>query len=157
MSGTTQTFYDLTEFTDGGQVNLMSDAGSVNLAAGGDRHRRRTGGAGATRAVLSVAAPGGTFTAAGTMLGPGGAFSLDVGRIAGESLAALDTALNTGGFTLSRSIRVRTGNVVVDGTATAQTFDLSADHGAITVTRRGVIDASGAHGRHDRPGSQRQR
>ena len=56
----------------------------------------------------------------------------------------MNAALNLNGFTQSRSIRVRNGDVLLDGLATAQTFDLSADNGSITVT--GTIDASGATG-----------
>ncbi len=145
VSGTTQTFYDLAKYTDGGQLNLASDAGTVNLAAGSTLSVAAPLGGG-NAGTISVAAPTGTFTGAGAMLGAGGSFLLDVGRVAGESIAALDTALNTGGFSLSRLIRVRTGNVVVDGPATALTFNLSADQGAITVTKSGAIDASGATG-----------
>ena len=145
VSGTTLTFYDLTKFTGGGQLTLTSDAGSVNLAAGSTLTVAASSGA-ANAGAISVTAPTGVFAAGGSLLGTGGSFSLDVGRVAGESVAALNGALDTGGFTLARSIRVRTGNVVVDGTVTAQTFNLSADQGAITVGAKGVIDASGATG-----------
>ncbi len=145
LGGTTQTFYDLAKSTDGGQLTLMADAGAVSLAAGSTLSVTAPGTA-VNAGAISIAAPAGTFTAAGAMAGAGGSFSLDVGRVAGESIAGLDTSLNAGGFTLSRSIRVRTGNVVVDGPATAQSFNLSADQGAITVTKTGVIDASGATG-----------
>ena len=145
VSGTAQTFYDLTKYTDGGYVSLTADKGSVNLAAG-STVTVAVLSAQANAGTIDVAAPTNVFNAAGTMLGQGGVFSLDVGRVAGESIAALNTALNTGGFSLSRSIRVRTGNVVLDGLATAQTFNLSADQGAITLTSHGTIDASGATG-----------
>ena len=145
VSGTAQTFYDLTKYTDGGQLTLTADAGAVSLADGSTLTVAAPSSA-ANAGALLVSAPAATFAAAGTMLGTGGSFSLDVGSIAGGGLAALDTALNTGGFTLARSIRVRTGNIVVDGPATAQTFNLSADQGAITVTSKGLIDASGAQG-----------
>ena len=76
--------------------------------------------------------------------GQGGTFQLDVGTLPDPSLASLNAALNLNGFTQSRSIRVRNGDVLLDGLATAQTFDLSADNGSISVT--GTIDASGATG-----------
>ena len=145
VSGTAQSFYDLTKFTDGGQLSLTADAGSVTVAAGATLTVAAQSSE-ANAGTLTVSAPAGTFTTAGTLLGAGGSFSLDVGRVAGESVSALNTALDGGGFTLTRSIRVRTGNVVVDGTATAQTFNLSADQGSITVASRGVIDASGNQG-----------
>jgi hypothetical protein len=56
----------------------------------------------------------------------------------------LNAILNLNGFTQSRSIRVRTGDVLLDGLATAHTVDVSADNGSILVT--GTIDASGATG-----------
>ena len=82
--------------------------------------------------------------------GKGGSFALDVGSVPNvsadplrpnRSLSPLGTALNAGGFTQERSIRVRTGDVVVDGTTTSHIFNLSADQGNVTVT--GLIDASG--------------
>jgi hypothetical protein len=145
VSGTTQTFYDLTKHTDGGQLSLTADAGAVNLARGSILTVAAPA-SDASAGTISVAAPTGTFTAAGSLLGDGGSFSLDVGRVPGESVAALNTALDTGGFTLARAMRVRTGNVVLDGPATAQSFNLSADQGAITITSKGAIDASGATG-----------
>lgn len=145
VSGTTQTFYDLTTFTDGGQITLSTVAGSVVLAPGSVLAVGVPAG-GANAGTISVSAPVGALTAGGVMSGQGGTFSLDVGRVAGESLSSLNRVLDTGGFTLARSLRVRTGNVVIDGPTTAQTFDLSVDQGAITVDPRGVIDASGATG-----------
>src|SRR5262249_15206356 len=53
-------------------------------------------------------------------------------------------ALNEAGFTEFRSIRVRTGDVLVDGLATSHVFNLSADQGSIMVT--GTIDGSGEEG-----------
>ncbi len=145
VGGTAQTFYDLTKYTDGGQLSLTADGGSVNLAAGSTLTVAALSGD-AKAGAVSVSAPAGEFTTAATLLGQGGAFSLDVGRVAGGSLNALNTSLNAGGFTLSRSMRVRAGDALVDGLATAQMFNLSADQGSITVTAGGVIDASGAQG-----------
>ena len=145
VSGTTQAFYDLTKLTDGGQITLTSEAGSVGLAPGSIL-TVATPGRGANAGVISVSAPAGALVSAGAMFGQGGAFSLDVGRVPGESLASLTGVLDTGGFTFARSLRVRTGNVVVDGPTIAQTFSISADQGTITVGPRGVIDASGATG-----------
>jgi hypothetical protein len=145
VSGTVQNFYDLTKLTDGGQLSL-------HRRRRRSEHRRgatltvAAPSSGANAGTLTVSAPSGTFANAGTLLGAGGSFSLDVGRVPGDSLAPLNDALNAGGFTLSRLLRVRSGNVVLDGAATAQTFNLSADQGVITVTKNGVIDASGDTG-----------
>src|SRR5690606_33236830 len=55
-----------------------------------------------------------------------------------------NTVLDQGGFFESRTFRVRTGDVTLDGTARARAFRLSADAGSITVS--GTIDASGRTG-----------
>ena len=147
VSGTAQTFFDLVKYTSGGQINLIADNGAVNVDSGGTINIAAQSGGG-NAGTLSVSAPNGSFIVNGTLNGQGGAnglngsFSLDVGSL--SSLGNLDAMLNTASFTQSRSIRVRTGDVVVDGTATSHTFDLSADQGSIDVT--GSIDASGATG-----------
>jgi filamentous hemagglutinin len=147
VGGTAQTFYDLVKYTSGGQVHLTADQGSVNIDANATVNVGAQNGGG-DAGTLSIAAPGGGFVLAGTLNGAGGvgdtngSFSLDIGTL--PTLDALDTALDAGMFTESRSIRVRNGDVLVDGTATSHTFDLSADNGSITVT--GTVDASGLTG-----------
>ncbi len=142
--GTAQSFYDLTKFTDAGQISLFSDTGSVTVAAGGVVNvAAATAGGNAGR--VAISAPAGVFTAAGALQGSGGTggtFTADVGSLA--NLAALDPALNLGGFSRVRSIRVRTGDVALTDTTTAGAFSLSADQGSITVT--GTVDASGMTG-----------
>lgn len=88
----------------------------------------------------------------GYIPGRAGAFLLDVGSVPdlnldptmreNRSLKPLNADLDAGGFFQERSLRVRQGNVIVDGVATAHTFNLGADQGSITVT--GKIDASGS-------------
>ncbi len=62
------------------------------------------------------------------------------------SVSPLEGALFAGGFTQAQSLRVRTGDVLIDGPVRARTFDLSADSGNIEVNSAGSIDASGATG-----------
>ena len=149
VGGVAKTFYDQIRFTDGGQVSLSADLGSVVLAAGSTVNVSAPA-SGGNAGRVAIRTPTGGLTLNGTLLGTGGAggqgggFQLDVGTLPGPSLASLNAALNLNGFTQSRSIRVRNGDVLLDGLATAQTFDLAADHGTITVT--GTIDASGARG-----------
>ena len=146
-AGTEQTFFDVARETDGGQITLTSDAGNVTIAAAGTVTVAASP-EGGNAGTVAVSAPLGSFMAAGSLQGQGGAggrngsFSLDVGSL--PSTAALDAALNAGSFTQSRSIRVRTGDVAVDGVAIAQNFNLSADAGSITVDD--LIDASGVNG-----------
>lgn len=146
VGGTAQTFFDVTQYSNGGELSLIADRGTVNLAAGSTLSVAAATGDGAA-GMLSVSAPGGTFNSGGTLLGTGGgSFSLDVGHFTGTSLGAFNAALNTGGFTQSRSLRLRNGDAVVDGLVTARNFNLSTDAGSITVAGTGVIDASGTTG-----------
>lgn len=148
VGGTAQPFNDLIKYTSGGQINLTSDNGSVILNSGSTVSVATNPGGG-NGGTLNVSAKNGILIDAGGALhgqggtaGQGGTFSLDVGSL--SNLDGLDPALNTGGFTQARSIRVRHGDVVLNDTATAQTFNLSADGGSITVN--GTIDASGKTG-----------
>ncbi|HEY5228472.1 MAG TPA: hypothetical protein VIJ19_08015, partial [Opitutaceae bacterium] len=131
--------------TDG---SLFGDAGSVVISATDSLN-------GLFIDLGTIRGQGGLLTAsnAGATAGNGGTFSLDVGRLTDVSLdpshpdfslMAIDASLNSGGFTLERDIRVRNGDVTVEGAAVAHTFDLSADNGSILVT--GLIDASGSQG-----------
>ncbi len=147
VGGTAQTFFDLVKYTSGGLVSLVADNGSVNIAAAASIDvGAQTGGGDA--GTLAVSAPNGSLAVNGTLNGAAGAngrdgsFVLDVGSL--PALSGLSSVLNTASFTESRSIRVRTGNVLVDGLATSHNFSLSADQGSITVS--GTIDGSGVTG-----------
>ncbi|MGB8165868.1 MAG: filamentous hemagglutinin family protein, partial [Chthoniobacteraceae bacterium] len=147
LSGTAQTFYDLTKYTSGGKVNLIADLGSVSLTADSKISVAAQPGGG-DAGTLSIRTPNGGFTLAGTLDGKGGldgkngTFELDVKKL--PLLSALSPTLDAASFNEGQNIRVRAGDVTIDGTATAHTFRLSADQGAITVS--GKIDASGATG-----------
>jgi filamentous hemagglutinin len=147
VGGIAQNFFDVVKYTSGGQVNLIADNGSVNLNGNAMVNVGAQSGGG-NAGTVSISAPNGTFVLAGALNGAGsagganGSFSLDIGTL--PTLGTLDAALNADMFTESRSIRVRNGDVLVDGTATSHTFDLSADNGSIAVT--GTIDASGTTG-----------
>ncbi len=145
VGGTAQTFFDVTKFTPGGDVTLAADAGNTILGPGSVVTVAAAAGGGAAGSI-SVRAPAGEFTAGGALLGAGGAFSLEVGGVAGDSLSALNDLLNRGGFDARRSFRVRTGDAVLDGTATAREFLLSTDRGSIRVGGTGLVDASGPTG-----------
>jgi filamentous hemagglutinin len=161
VSGTAQAFNDVTQYSSGGSISLVSDTGSVRLNGGNlflDAQHVASGtptvGDAGTLSISAVqgrfvfgpavhlSAQGGTMAASGTTLGNGGSFSLDVVSL--SDTAPLNDLLNAASFAYSRSIRVRTGDVTLDGTAQAHSFTLSADQGAITVT--GTVDASGATG-----------
>src|SRR5262249_51694048 len=147
MNGTAQTFFDVVKYTNGGSITLIADHGNVDVGADATLSVDADAAAGNSGSI-SVSAPNGLFALNGTLsaqagaTGEGGRFSLDVNQL--DHLDPLDAALNEAGFTEFRSIRVRTGDVLVDGLATSHVFNLSADQGSIMVT--GTIDGSGEEG-----------
>ena len=147
-AGVAQQDNTLTEYTSGGQIALTSDQGSVNLSSGSSLLVGTPTGGG-NGGQVSISDPNGSFGFAGaTISGAGGAgekngtFSLDVGSL--SSLDAIESVLESGGFTLSQTFRSRLGDVAVNGVVAAQTFNLSSDTGSILVI--GKIDASGLTG-----------
>ncbi len=147
VGGVARNFYDYTAYTSAGQITLSSTGGSVLVNAGSVLNLAAQSGGGNAGALI-VEAPTGAFTLGGTVLGAGGAggtggaFSLDVGVLA--SLAPFDTVMNAASMTRARLYRVRTGDVAVNGAATASSYFVSADAGSILVT--GNVNASGATG-----------
>jgi filamentous hemagglutinin family protein len=148
VSGTQQTIYDLVKYTDGGQISLTADNGSVNIANGAALSVAANANGG-NAGNLILKAPNGNVSIQGTLDGQGnktgksGSFTLDTGTIG--NFANLNTALNSAGFNESRTIHDRLDSeIVLGGTVTSHVFNLSADAGSITVS--GTIDASGATG-----------
>ena len=140
-AGFTRTFYDQRVEIAGGTIELIADHGMVVAQAGSllDVSAVGTGRAG----TLSIATPGQTAQLDGELrAGHGGNFTLDTGGIA--SFAALSAKLAAGGFDGDLRLRLRAGDVTLDGATRASAFALSADAGSITVT--GTIDASAAGG-----------
>ena len=143
VSGTSRSFHDVTRTTRAGNIVLAANSGDVVLGAASklDLSSQADGGA------LSVITPEGSFVENGSIdasgsAGRNGSFTLDVRSL--PSLAALNSTLRAAKLTEAQTIRVRTGDVLVNGTATSRDFRLSADRGSITVT--GSIDASGETG-----------
>ena len=153
--GTEQTFNDLQEYTSGGQITLTADQGNIFVAAGSTISVAANPGGG-NAGSLTVEAPNGQFVAAGTFEGAGGApvngvagqngsFSLDVASLVldannAPTLSALESSLAD--FTQSFDVRVRSGNIEVNGDLKGQSVTLSADQGSIVVDGTGTIDAS---------------
>ncbi|MFZ4681839.1 MAG: beta strand repeat-containing protein, partial [Terrimicrobiaceae bacterium] len=147
LSGRATKFYDLSRYTDGGELRLISESGDVSLLADSSVSVAADAGGG-NAGKIAVQAVQGQFSALGEFLGQagvdgkGGLFELDTLQLA--SLDVLRDLLNAGGFTESRNLRVRTGNLTVAGTTVTRNYTLAADGGNIDVT--GVIDASGLTG-----------
>lgn len=147
VGGVGQVFHDVTRYTHAGDVSLSSATGSVTVNSGSTINLAANAGGG-NGGSLSISAAAGSFNLNGTVNGQAGtgglngSFDLDVGTL--PAYSALRSVLATASLTDSQHIRVRAGNVTVDGTTTARQFRLSADQGSITVT--GTIDASGKTG-----------
>ncbi|GAA4339721.1 hypothetical protein GCM10023144_38250 [Pigmentiphaga soli] len=136
VSGRDQNFYDQTRTLPAGEIALTSETGDVLVQEGATLQLADPSGGGK----LSVTAPQGSFTLDGNATG--GSFVLDAKTMPG--FGALQGALNDGGFAVARDLRIRTGDVTLDGITRTHAFTLSADEGAIIVT--GTIDASGPTG-----------
>jgi filamentous hemagglutinin len=143
-SGISQAFQDVMKYTSGGTIQLKSDTGNVVLASSGSLSVAASAGGG-NAGLFAVSSANGSFQALGALFGQGGTggtsgtFTLDVGALA--STAGLDAALNAASFVQSRTIRVRGGDVSVDGPVQARDYGLTSDSGSITVND--TIDASG--------------
>jgi filamentous hemagglutinin family protein len=147
VGGVAQANFDRVGYSSGGQINLDSDNGSVNVTKSATLSvaaQKEAGDAG----TLSISTPHGSLNLDGTLAGQGsengrsGSFLLD--SQTSDGFRALNSKLDDSSFFERRSFRVREGDVTVAGTIAARRFDLSADSGSIDVT--GKIDASGDTG-----------
>lgn len=149
VAGSSQSFYDVIRYAGAGNIRLISDTGSVILNAGSILNVAANAGGG-DAGTIDIQSGFGTFVNSGTLLGSAsagarsGSFLLDTGSI--SSFAGINSPLETGGFFEERNIRVRTGNVIIDGSAHARSFSLSTDAGSITLTGSAHLDASGTTG-----------
>ncbi len=149
VGGTATQFVDITRYTNGGIVNLVSENGSVEIGRLGTVSvSAQTGGGNA--GFISVETPSGLLNLAGFFVGvagrggSSGGFSLDAGSISSGNLADLDAALNAGDFNELRDYRIRTGDITVGGLAESRIYRVAADRGDIIVNGR--VDASGMTG-----------
>ncbi len=143
-TGTRTAFFDTVRHADAGTVRLASDTGSVRLLAGSrvDVSAAPTGGDAGT---LELRAASGALVIEGGLLanassGRGGSFTADAGAL--DDFNALNRSLNTAGFTASRTVRVRSGDLTLASgeTLDAHRVDLRADAGRVLIDGR--IDAS---------------
>jgi filamentous hemagglutinin len=147
VSGQSRSFYDATRFADAGSVSLKSSTGDILLTPSSTISVSAHPGGGNVGS-LEITAPSGRFIPNGLLSATssanslGGSFRLDVASL--PSTASLTNLLSSTGFSQSQSFRVRSGNVLIDGTAAARQFSLAADNGSISVT--GTINASGHTG-----------
>lgn len=152
VAGSTQAFNDLIRYADAGSLTLDSLTGDVVLAASSSVSVAAAS-AGGQAGTFHVSAATGSFRSAGTVSGQAaqstdsGRFTLTTGSLAASgpgSLAAINAALDGGGFNASRSFAIHSGDVIIDHRIVSHEFFLTADQGNLRVT--GEIDASGATG-----------
>jgi filamentous hemagglutinin len=142
-ASTTKTFANKTSYIDAGKVQLTSGSNIV-IDSGAVVDVSARGEADAGKVVLSATAGNvqlqGQLDGRAQGTGLGGALDVDVGTL--PSVVAVDQ--QAVGFSQSRTYRVRSGDVAIDGTGaqalTAKQITVSADQGAIDVT--GTINAN---------------
>ncbi|MFO1483453.1 MAG: filamentous hemagglutinin family protein [Verrucomicrobiaceae bacterium] len=144
--GAALSFFDAVRHTNAGQISLTADNGNIVLSSTSVINLAANAGGG--NAGLLVLNAGGQLVLNGSLLGQAGAggdtasAQIDVGSLA--SFNALNDILNAGDFTNARDLRIRSGNVTIDGTVNAHRFLLGVDQGFITVN--GTINAAGQTG-----------
>ena len=147
LSGISRTMGGVARFTDAGDLVLAANGGNIAIGSGSRiLLNAQAGGGNAGRLDISVPtgslALDGTINASGGFGGRDGAFTLDTRDLA--ATAALSQKLRQSGFLESQELRVRSGDVVIDGLVRTRDFRLSADAGSILVS--GTIDAGGTTG-----------
>ncbi|MBX3739746.1 MAG: filamentous hemagglutinin family protein [Akkermansiaceae bacterium] len=147
VSGTSVAFGNKTKYTDAGKITLSSATGDVIVTETGRLDLSAPTGGG-DAGTLSISNPTGSFISGGAIRARGGnggnhgSFQLDTSSLA--SLSGLADLLTAADLVQGQTIRIRNGDVTIDGNVLARDFRLSADQGSITVT--GTIDASGTTG-----------
>ncbi len=149
VSGQGVLFDGLTESSAGGRISLSSSSGNVTVDAGSTLDLSAGTGQGAGGA-LSMAAPEGAVTLAGSVLGAGGAgspgasLSVDAQSLNFPALVALATS---SGMTGTFSVHERgPGDLILGASQTLQSsqITLTADAGSIDVA--GVLTADSSNG-----------
>ncbi|HVQ67654.1 MAG TPA: filamentous hemagglutinin family protein [Bradyrhizobium sp.] len=154
VGGFAKQFFDVAEYSDAGKIKLSAHAGT---APDGTVFGGNVSGAGRLDLSAYGSANAGTLELIATGTGPlpltleisahatqgkGGSFLLDVVGLG--NFGALSNSLAEAGFTGARDFRIRSGNVVLDGTTAVNSFRLAADQGSVTIT--GTIDARTRYG-----------
>lgn len=142
LAGRALPFFDVTQYSWGGNLNLTSSSGNITQAAGSVIDVSAVGN---VAGAITATADSGTVQLAGALKGAaGGGFTGGTITLAGQSLGdfgALNGKLDSGGFSGGRSFDVRAGDLTV-GDVTAQSIAIAVDAGSLTVN--GTLDASGA-------------
>ncbi|QIM50725.1 filamentous haemagglutinin family protein [Hydrogenophaga crocea] len=147
VAGRRLAFGDASAVSPGGAVQLTAKAGNVRVQPGARIDISAPADADGGR--LQIDAVAGTVSlaagsvAAGTAgAGEGARVAIDAGRV--DNFSDLNAVLEAGGASGARSVRARTGDLVVaqGDTVRAHEIALAADAGRVAVN--GTLDASGA-------------
>lgn len=147
VSGTTQTLFDVTKSTDAGKITLQSNQGNVSILSTG-LLLANAPTIGGNSGEIEISAPNGLFSNQGAFRAiagdsaEGGKFQIDTRSV--DSMETLLNSIQSGGFTSSQNIRLRTGDALFSGVVKSKEFRMSTDAGSITIL--GTIDASGKTG-----------
>jgi filamentous hemagglutinin family protein len=158
--GAIETYTVAAAASPAGSVTLISTTGNVtvdpnatvDVSGASLASTANTPGVSGAAGSLTIAAPLGTFTYAGSILKGGaaagqtqGAFSLDVGSgLAGNGFDTLASTLQQSGFSGAITLRSRTdGAVTVGTTVQAASVELTVDGGTIDIGGAGVVNTSG--------------
>jgi hypothetical protein len=148
VGGFKKQFFDVAQYADAGSITLTAVGGSVLLGGSSVLNLSADAGGGSAGKLALTASGGGTVVLDGVIAaqagfgGKGGSFALDIAAL--PAFAAMSQTLNAAGFTAARQFRIRSGDVVIDGTTTVADFSLVADQGAVTLA--GTIDARSEYG-----------
>lgn len=145
VRGVAVPFHDLLRFAAGGTVRLTAEAGQVAASSGA--RIDVSGSAGGGDAGRLAVKAGGSVDLAGALLGAaaegfeGGSFTLDA-RSVGD-FSVVNRALNAGGWTAERSVRLRDQSLALAAGEQIVAHDvlLRSDTGSVTVA--GAILAGG--------------
>lgn len=161
LSGRATPMFDQTEYSWGGTLQLLSAGGNITQAAGSVIDVSAVDNTAGSITAQAVSTTGGQVALNGTLLGASTLTSGDTGDYLAGSItvdaqtltsgsganltgdfAALNAALDAGGFFGARSFDLKQGDLTINGTLQAQTINISVDDGSLIVD--GTIDASGA-------------
>jgi filamentous hemagglutinin family protein len=156
LSGRAFTLFGQTSYGWGGDVLIESAKGNVTQAPGGRIDVSAVNADAGSITITATAASGGAVTLGGTLdgastgsaPGAGGSFGVRAQTLGGsgslsDAFAAVNAALDPGGFSASRTFDLKQGSLDITGVVKASDVEVSIDNGSLTVA--GTIDASGPH------------
>ncbi|MGE1091576.1 filamentous haemagglutinin family protein [Pseudomonas zeae] len=159
MAGRTLPFNDVSKYSWGGDVSLLSAAGDIRQLAGSRIDLSAKNNQAGNLSAVALAADAGIVDLQGEILGASsgyydaggtlvpykaGGVDIRAQQLGGEAsaqFAALNQRLNAGKVFGSRSLQLKQGDLLIGDGLKAGEVNVSVDNGSLTVN--GLIDASG--------------